>query len=902
MLDIVLLCTDHGKVKQQLNKLLATENFKSSNINILIADFTGDLKLTGQDGVSVFDASGMTLGKGCNTALDISKGELISFAITEGKYTDAALDAVIKNTAKTGISSLNPSYKTNKGVLTPYITFETKFDSSGAVEIDLRETPSRFHITFAAFTFSKSLFEGRRFDEELPLECEHKMLIELLDANGRYTLLNNDFFMKDAPEVDFFNYSPQFDRAWYEVCMDEFIIGAVKENSSEFVQKAVMYLIACRYACNLNERDKGLLHPAEAQSFFEKTGLALKNISDKVIADCFMQGEKLIVPKFLTLNFLRMKYKDDELLPEIKAEENDISAYVNGAKIWELEDSKIEFKSVYADEEKIVMDGFFPGIYVFPKGGMRISAVVNGKREYPIRENHVYALNKIFNISAKGNYTFCFTLSFDELEKVDTLAFRLEYDGKSYPLDTTFIRASSKFSNLENTYWVCGRSIMSYNRENKCFYVEPLTKKAHRRHEIAFLKSICKNTQGSWRLKMLGNRLLYWLSKPFYKNKTIWLTQDKLFKAGDNGEYFFRYVMEHLPENTKIYYVIDKKSPDCQRLKDEFGKNILEFSSMKHRIITLHTDLMLATHVDTFTCNGYYGGIQKYFKDLYNARVVCLAHGLTIQQIAQYQNRVFDNTQLYFFASKYEVKNVSHEVYDYFDKRALCLTGHARYDGLKSNDKKIILITPTWRRSVTTGGADKGRVYGHSSNFIHSDYYKIYNGLINDERLIKTAKEHGYRIVYLLHPAMSSQLKDFEKSEGVDIVAAAGNISYEKILTESSLMVTDYSGVQFDFAYMKKPLVYYHPDILPPQYEAGGLKYETMGFGPICRDHEQIVNTLCGYIERSCVMEDMYKARVDDFFEYSDYSNCERIFGEVVKFQSRFGKVNEYKYVKKGRQ
>ena len=34
-------------------------------------------------------------------------------------------------------------------------------------------------------------------------------------------------------------------------------------------------------------------------------------------------------------------------------------------------------------------------------------------------------------------------------------------------------------------------------------------------------------------------------------------------------------------------------------------------------------------------------------------------------------------------------------------------------------------------------------------------------------------------------------------------------ISYEDLLTESSLMVTDYSGVQFDFAYMKKPIIYY---------------------------------------------------------------------------------------------
>jgi CDP-glycerol glycerophosphotransferase (TagB/SpsB family) len=145
---------------------------------------------------------------------------------------------------------------------------------------------------------------------------------------------------------------------------------------------------------------------------------------------------------------------------------------------------------------------------------------------------------------------------------------------------------------------------------------------------------------------------------------------------------------------------------------------------------------------------------------------------------------------------------------------------------------------------------------------------------------------------------MSAQLEDFEQHEGVEVVAATSDISYEKILTESSLMVTDYSGVQFDFAYMKKPLVYYHPDVLPPQYEAGGLVYETMGFGPICRNHEDMVDTLCQYMKNKCVMEEEYKNRVDDFFQYSDHDNCSRIYDEVMKFQSKFGKVNKYDYKK----
>ena len=62
MLDIVLLCTDHGKTNEQLERLLATSCYKNGEIGITIADFTGGSE-NAQKGVQTFDASAMTLGK-----------------------------------------------------------------------------------------------------------------------------------------------------------------------------------------------------------------------------------------------------------------------------------------------------------------------------------------------------------------------------------------------------------------------------------------------------------------------------------------------------------------------------------------------------------------------------------------------------------------------------------------------------------------------------------------------------------------------------------------------------------------------------------------------------------------------------------------------------------------------
>ena len=118
-------------------------------------------------------------------------------------------------------------------------------------------------------------------------------------------------------------------------------------------------------------------------------------------------------------------------------------------------------------------------------------------------------------------------------------------------------------------------------------------------------------------------------------------------------------------------------------------------------------------------------------------------------------------------------------------------------------------------------------------------------------------------------------------------IPAVGDMSYEKMFCESSLMVTDYSGIQFDFAYMRKPVIYYQPEELPPHYEEGGLIYETMGFGPICRTHRQIVDTLCQYIASDCVNDNEYVRRANDFFAFYDHKNCERIYDAVMDYSSR---------------
>ncbi|MCD7757638.1 MAG: CDP-glycerol glycerophosphotransferase family protein, partial [Clostridiales bacterium] len=353
----------------------------------------------------------------------------------------------------------------------------------------------------------------------------------------------------------------------------------------------------------------------------------------------------------------------------------------------------------------------------------------------------------------------------------------------------------------------------------------------------------------------------------------------KQYKAGDNGEYMYHYCRENHSNEVEIYYTLRKEAPDYPRLVKEDKKHILVYGTLRCQLISLMAEVILDTHANIAAQYNPIPAYNPFTKDLQRGQVVCIQHGLTIQKIAQYQNRVFDNIRLYCCASPNEVQNLSHPIYGY-QSNELRLVGMARYDGLVNNDQKIILITPSWRRNVVNSSMANTR-RTHNDNFKGSTYFRIYNDLINDEKLTACAKARGYRIVYLLHPAMSAQIDDFDRNGYVELVPATGDVSYEQMLCQSSLMVTDYSGVQFDFAYMRKPVLYYHPADLPPHYDEGGLTYSTQGFGPICTGHQEIVDAICASMEQGCRMEEKYVQRADAFFAFADHNNCQRIYDEV---------------------
>lgn len=810
-----------------------------------------------------------------------SSGRILNFTDSFIMMQDPkTLQSVIKKAGVTGVvvCGMQVFYD---GAAEPYVKYILSAKREECFNVE--QNPVWININLQSYFIDRDLLREISFDPSFGIETGVKFLVDLYGVSPAYYNLGSVSLVSLVPfEDNTAQNAIQYDKNWYIGSLGNWIRYAEScRRLPMYAQEIIMYLIYTKFNCNSNDRNKNILSFDEVDMFFETTVELLRHIDDNILLQTKYDGEyrrcrhRFRIPR--PLKYYLYKRKRDK----------DYFTFVSGDVLFEshenvnipvsvLTDEKINVYAINQTGGRLVFDCTV-GIQDYLENDDIKIKILYGKREIPVRRTGIFKSVCEFGKTVNEEYTFQF--GFDAGESFDTLRAFLLYGGKEYLLKFNFVNIQSRLNNSRRSYW----NAKGFTVRN-CIDALAITKQSKFKtavSEFMYIISRLANERGKLRvLKLCILRLLYYFTRPFLKNRHIWLTFDKLYKGGDNGEYVFRYGRKH---GINIYYIIKKDSPDYKRLSKEYRKNLLVFNSLKAKLYALHAEVILKTHANILGFLGFDGVARIVIAGLFNAEIMEIQHGLTLQDIPQYQNRIVDNIKLYFVASPYELQNVRQEVYG-FDEEQIRLVGLARYDGLKDKSRKMILITPTWRHSITSPSLRHGTPRTHNDIFKKSEYFKIYNSLINNERLITCAKNNGYRIIYLLHPTISAQKEDFDKNGFVEVVGAAGDMSYEDILTEASLMVTDYSGVQYDFAYMRKPLLYYHPDALPPHYEAGMMNYETMGFGAICKTEKALVDQLCEYMENGCKIKPEYRRRAEEFFAFDDYDNCKRICDDVSKY------------------
>ena len=153
---------------------------------------------------------------------------------------------------------------------------------------------------------------------------------------------------------------------------------------------------------------------------------------------------------------------------------------------------------------------------------------------------------------------------------------------------------------------------------------------------------------------------------------------------------------------------------------------------------------------------------------------------------------------------------------------------------------------------------------------------------------------YNYTGILCLSPFFESQWIDFQKN----ILFSINNYcNYQELLLKSSLLITDYSNLFFDFGYLKKPIIYTHfdyEDYRNNHHEEGYFDYNKLGFGPICKDIQCTNNEIIYELKNNCILRKKYLKRINNYFAYFDDNNSKRVFQEISKPKQKVEKKGNY--------
>lgn len=358
----------------------------------------------------------------------------------------------------------------------------------------------------------------------------------------------------------------------------------------------------------------------------------------------------------------------------------------------------------------------------------------------------------------------------------------------------------------------------------------------------------------------------YWL----FCKKDIYIVCERGTDARDNGYHMFKYIVEHHPEKN-VYYIIDKKSVDYQKVA-QLGR-VINYKSWKHVLYFIAARKKISSHIMGYAPGTPYlfQRIKRYFK--IPGKHILLQHGVIYNNlIGLHADQA--RMDLFICGAKPEYEFVKRTFGH--PEGVVCYTGLARYDNLHNHvTNNEILIMPTWRMYLSNLSKE---------DFVRSDYYVHWDEVLKNPHLSDILQEHNLKLVFYPHYEMQKFIDCFKIENENVVIANFDGYDVQKLLIDAKLLITDYSSVFFDFAYMKKPCIYYQFDkseFYSQHYKQGYFDYSKNGFGEVATDIDELLEALKKNLDLNFSLETTYAERIDHFFELHDTHNCERIFEAV---------------------
>ena len=784
-------------------------------------------------------------------------GAVHSFFEDHGDETDAVSIPLYFFDGQTGEHGLNHKFR------------------KGSRVIDLDRECGAVQLSAASAFFRQAALAGRTFDERLSFAEDAKLLIQVLLEKrtlGVVSTAKYHYRKRTGGEASALQRSVR-DPGWYLPYNRLFAEESIRSclGRCGYVPPFVQYTIAydLQWRLTLPGIPKGVLRGEEAEAWRDSLSRILRYVDDDIL---FAQKSLYTEHKVLAL---RLKY-GDALLQENRA--SDVLLIAGSTVRSRVSERPCRIEFLRLTEGLCRIEGNVP-LYSLRCGDMRVYALVNGVRHWsrPLfsRDPTLFLGQPISAL-----VTFRIDLPLEDPAEACAVRLFLKLDDAEIPLKKLHF---SPFAPLGNAYrhayyHCCGRAA---EVSGDALLLSKCDRSGVRRRERAFLKEVWKKNRTGGRKAVLARLLVPLLKK--LRRRPLWLVSDRVSSAGDNGEAFFRFLRREHPE-IDARFLLSRDSPDCAALR-AVGP-VLDGRSLRGKLLFLQSDFVLSSQAEAEVCNPFRGYDDAYRDYLSRVRFVFLQHGVTKDDLSAWLNRYNKNIFGFVTSSEAEYRSILRGAYHYTE-REVWLTGMPRCDLLSAGaPKKQITVMPTWRQYLMGHYVRETGAWTLSPAMGGSDFVLFFSSLLTDGRLLDAADRLGYTIAFMPHPNLRPYPALFRHDPRVRLLGREK--TYREVFSESALVLTDYSSAAFDFAYLRRPVIYAQFDREEffggaHVYTKGYFDYERDGFGEVEHDLEGTVRRIIEYMENGCALKDVYRARIDGFFAFSDRNNCRRVFDRIIE-------------------
>jgi glycosyltransferase involved in cell wall biosynthesis len=397
------------------------------------------------------------------------------------------------------------------------------------------------------------------------------------------------------------------------------------------------------------------------------------------------------------------------------------------------------------------------------------------------------------------------------------------------------------------------------------------------------------------RVRRLGRALrgrslrLIAAQRPFSRRfAKAWLVMDRIHDADDNGERLFEHLRARRPD-INAWFVIEPGTTDWRRLRARGERRLLAHGSFAWKMAMLNCDWLVSSHADLPVYRPHHlAGTGRA-----QWRFAFLQHGITKDDLSVWLN--LRELDLFVVSTEAELASVVADGTAYrFTAREARNTGLPRFDRLlekgravQPEDRDLVIVAPTWRqwlaRSLISGALTQRRAL--EGAFWDSEYIRSWTAVLRSQRVADALAARGWRLGFMPHPNLQAMLPELDLPPHVEPLSFAGT-DVQGLYARCALLVTDYSSVAFNTAYLDRPVVYFQFDrelMLGGAHigREGYFDYHRDGFGPVVEDVESAEAAIVASIERGASPAPDYQRRIDVTFPVRDGGACARVVAAI---------------------